>query len=110
MKIDYKDNKLKKKLGSASDIKKNFGVIAKRLSSRLDDIQSSPTLGVLIQIKAADCHQLSGNRKNQWSVFISGNFRLIFELSHDPIPYTEDGSVDTNLVTDIKIIEIVDYH
>ena len=110
MKIEYKSNKLRKQLGTSSDIKRNFGVLAKRLSSRLDDIQASPTLAVLIQIKAADCHALFGDRKGQWSIVLSGNYRLIFELDHEPLPVTEDGSVDTKFVTDINIIEITDYH
>jgi plasmid maintenance system killer protein len=110
MKIEYKSNKVKKQLATATDIKKYFGVIAKRLSSRLDDIQSSTTLAILQQIKAADCHALSGNRRGQWSVVVSGNYRLIFEIDHDPIPENVNGSVDAKLITDIKIIEIVDYH
>lgn len=110
MKISYKKNKLEKQLSSASEIKKNFGVHAKRLSSRLDDIVSSPTLAVLKQIPAANCHSLSGGRAGQWAVDVSGNFRLIFEIDEDPIPKMEDGSIDASAVTNICIVEIVDYH
>ncbi|MBI1769529.1 MAG: type II toxin-antitoxin system RelE/ParE family toxin [Bacteroidetes bacterium] len=110
MKINYSTNKLRKQVSSASEIKKNFGVIAKRLSGRLDDIESAPTLAVLKQIGAAHCHPLSGDRIGQWSISVSGNYRIVFTIGHDPIPATEDGSVDAKLVTDITIIEIVDYH
>lgn len=110
MKIKYRKNKLRKQLSNVSEIKKAFGVNAKRVISRLDDIIASPNLALLIQIPAANCHSLSGDRKGEWAVDISGNYRLIFEITHNPIPETEDGSINTLLVTDICILGIVDYH
>lgn len=110
MTITYRKNRLAKQLGNASEIKKHFGVNAKRISSRLDDIISSPTLAVLMQIPAANCHLLSGDRAGQWAVDVSANFRLIFEIDENPVPKTEDGSIDTNAVKNISIVEIVDYH
>ena len=108
--IEYSKNKLKKQLSTATEIKKAFGVNAKRVKSRLDDIEASPNLAVLIKIPAANCHSLGGDRKGEWALDISANYRLIFEISHDPIPKTEDNSINTLLVTDICIIEIADYH
>ena len=110
MEIDYRKNKLRKQCSEASEIKRAFGVNAKRVSSRLDEITSSPNLAVLIQIPAANCHPLTGNRAGEWAVDISGNFRLIFEIADDPMPLKEDGSIDTVLVTKVGIIEIGDYH
>ena len=110
MKIEYRKNKLKKQLSNASEIKKAFGVNARKVTSRLDDIISSPNLAVLIQIPAANCHSLSGDRRGEWALDISANYRLIFEITHNPILETEDGSINILLVTDICILEIVDYH
>ena len=110
MKIDYKKNKLKKQLSDASEIKKAFGVNAKRVSSRLDDITASPNLLVLMQIASANCHPLSGDRIGEWALDISGNFRLIFEIADNPLPKTPGGSIDTLLVKSICILEIIDYH
>jgi plasmid maintenance system killer protein len=110
MTITYKKNKLEKQLCNASEIKKNFGVNAKRVASRLDDIASSPTLAVLKRIPAANCHALSGERAGQWALDVSANFRMIFEIADDPIPTTESGVPDPNAVTSICIIEIANYH
>ena len=110
MKIEYRKNKFKKQLSSASEIKRNFGVNAKRVSSRLDDIIASPNLYILMQIPSANCHMLSGNRDGEWALNISVNHRMIFEIGHNPLPKNEDGSLDTQFVTDICITEIVDYH
>ena len=110
MKIEYQKNKLKKQLSSASEIKRNFGVDAKRISSRLDDIIAAPNLYVLMQIPAANCHKLSGDRDGEWALNISVNHRMVFEITNDPLPIKGDGSLDTQSVTDICITEIVDYH
>lgn len=110
MKIDYGSNKIKKKLSNASEIKKAFGVNAKRVSQRIADIEASANLAVLMTIPAANCHPLKGSRKDEWALDISGNHRIIFILGHNPIPKTEDNSIVTVLITDIVIIDTEDYH
>ena len=110
MNIRFSSNKLMKQLGSSTEIKKAFGTNAKRVQSRMDDIMSSPNLKVLMQIPAANCHMLSGDRKGMWALNISANYRLIFEIDHDPVPKKENEEIDTILITDIKIIETTDYH
>jgi len=108
--VGYKSNRLRKELSSASEIKRNFGANAKRLSSRLDDIASAPTLAILMQMPAANCHPLSGDRRGEWAVDVSANFRLIFEIDHAILPMVTDGVIDTKAVTNIRILEISDYH
>lgn len=110
MEIFYKRSKIKKQLSSASNVKKSFGVHAKKIVSRLDDIEASPNLAILMQIPAANCHRLAGKRSNQWALNVSNNFRMIFELAHDPIPMLEDNSIDVEAVVSITIVEIIDYH
>jgi plasmid maintenance system killer protein len=110
MNIDYGNNRLKKQLSNASEIKKAFGEMAKKISQRLNEMAASPNLAVLIQIPAANCHPLTGNRSGEWAVNISGNHRLIFEINHDPLPIKDDGSVNTLLVTDIRLMSTEDYH
>lgn len=110
MKIGYKTNKLKKQLSTPTEIKKSYGNMAKMVSRRLDEIVASPTLKVLQQLPGPNCHALKGDRDGQWAVNISGNYRLIFEIDHDPVPLNEDGSINSILVTDICILETTDYH
>jgi len=110
VRIRYGNNKLAKQLENASTIKRSFGVMAKKVSMRLDDIRAAPNLAVLKQIPQAACHKLEGNRTGEWAVSISGNHRLIFVLDHDPIPLKEDGSVDEMVITDIIITGTEDYH
>jgi len=37
-------------------------------------------------------------------------YRLMFEVNHEPIPRREDGGIDTERVTAITILDVVDYH
>lgn len=110
MEINYKNNKLKKQLGSASEIKKAYGQHAKKLVARLSEMEAAPNLGVLMQLPAANCHPLTGNRNGEWAVSISSNHRLIFEIANNSIPLKEDGSIDTVLVVAILLTGTEDYH
>ena len=110
MNIAYSTNRLRKQLSSASEIKRAFGVNAKWVSRRITQITAAPNLAILQQLPQANCHPLTGDRKGEWAVNISANHRLIFVIDHDPIPENDDGSVNTILVTDIRIIETTDYH
>ncbi|MCY4161479.1 MAG: type II toxin-antitoxin system RelE/ParE family toxin [Flavobacteriaceae bacterium] len=110
MNISYKRKKLKKQLSSIYEIKKNYGNMAKRLSNRIDQLKVAKNLDVIHQFPAMNCHKLAGDREGKWAVNVSKNYRLIFELNHDPLPVYEDGILDTKSVTDICIIEVVDYH
>ena len=55
-------------------------------------------------------HQLTGNRDEQYAVDIDRQYRLVFMPDHDPMPRRPDGGVDTDRVTAIVIIEVIDYH
>ncbi len=110
MKIDFGNNKLRKQMSSASEIKRAFGVNAKRIQQRLDEMITSPNLAMLQQIPAANCHPLKGDRQGEWAVDISGNHRIIFEPDHHPLPKKENGEIEVIKITDIKILTTKDYH
>ncbi|EIM73189.1 killer suppression protein HigA [Nitritalea halalkaliphila LW7] len=50
------------------------------------------------------------DRKGELAVDVSGNYRMIFEPLHDPIPKKDDGGLNWEEVTKIQINEIEDYH
>ena len=56
------------------------------------DVASEP--GQMNQLPGTRLHRLTGDRQNQWSMWVSGNWRLVFEF---------DGEDATNL-------DFVDYH
>jgi proteic killer suppression protein len=110
VKIAFKDRKLQKILTNEGEIKKAYGPMAKRVSQRMDQLQAAPNLASILSFPALECHVLTGDRKGEWAISISGNYRLIFAIDHDPIPEKEDGSYDSILITDIRILETTDYH
>ena len=69
-----------------------------------------PNLQVLMQLPATTCHRLSGDRDGSWALNVSANHRMIFEIAHHPLPINQDGSLDAKSVTDVRIMEIIDYH
>jgi plasmid maintenance system killer protein len=110
MKIFYKSNKLEKSLTIPNEIFRTYGIMAKKINQRMKELSAANTLAVMKTILAANCHELKGERTGQLAVNVSGNWRIIFEPNHSPMPTKEDGGLDWQKVTDIRVLEVTDYH
>ena len=110
MEIKYKSNKLEKNLTIPREISRIYGNMAKLVNQRMKELLASRNLFVLGTLPGPNCHELKGKRMGELAVDISGNWRLIFEPNHDPLPLKADGGLDWQQVTSIKIIEVTDYH
>lgn len=77
---------------------------------RLAVLKNAGTLSLVPATKPERCHQLTGKRRGQYAVDLVHPHRLVFEATHEPIPRKEDRTIDTDQVTAITIIEVVDYH
>lgn len=110
MNISYKSNKLEKQLTDPKALVKAYGLRAKKINQRMKELLAANNLEVLRKIPAARCHELTGDRKGNFAVDVSANFRLIFKPIHDPLPQKDDGGLDWIAVTDIQMLEVDDYH
>lgn len=110
MEIRYKSHKLKKQLTDPKTMSKTFGIMAKKINQRMKDLSGVETLSDMQWIPAARCHELTGDKDGLLAVDVSGNYRLIFEPNHNPLPEKEDGGLDWQQVTEIKILAVEDYH
>lgn len=110
MEISYKSRKLEKQLTDPREMVKSFGQLAVKIKMRLKNLTDADNLAIMRTIPAARCHELTGDRKGELAVDVSGNYRLLFEPSHDPIPKKDDGGLNWGEVTKIQINEIEDYH
>ena len=110
MEISYKSNKLKKNLTIPKEIAKTYGSMAKKVNQRIKEFTASENLAVLKTLPGPNCHELEGERKGELAVDISGNWRIIFEPNHHPLPVKTDGGLDWYNVTSVKILEVIDYH
>lgn len=84
--------------------------MAKKLRQRLFELKAAESLKDISRLPPARCHQLSGNRHNQFSVDLEHPYRLLFIPANEPLPTLEDGGLDLKKITEIVIIEITDTH
>lgn len=110
MEITFKSRKLEKQLTDPKELSKSFGQMARKVNQRLKDLSDADNLAIMRTIPAARCHELTGDRKGELAVDVSGNYRMIFEPNHDPLPKKTDGGLNWEEVTKIQINEIEDYH
>jgi proteic killer suppression protein len=110
MEVLFKNKKLKKQFTEAKERQKTFGSRARGVNTRYMDLCDAKNLAVIRTIPSALLHKLLGDRKDQYSVVANNNYKIVFEINHNPLPLLPDGGVDLSKVSSIKIIEVVDYH
>ena len=71
--------------------------MAEMIDQRIGEIESADSVETLIKYRIGRCHQLTGNRKNQYAMDLTHPYRLVFEKKKDKI-------------IAVEILEIVDYH
>lgn len=110
MEIRYKTKKLEKKLISDKGMKKAYGTLAKKINQRRAQLEAAEHLGIINKLPALRLHPHKGENKGIWSIDIHKNWRILFTLENDPLPTLEDGGVDINKITIIKIASVEDPH
>ncbi len=111
MKIYFKTKKLEKICSRKKESVKAVGdKNSRKLLQRMMELKAADTLDDISNFPPARCHELSGNRKRQFSVDINRNYRLLFISANDPVPEKDDGGLDKNRITEVEIIEIEDTH
>ncbi|MEN9358735.1 MAG: HigA [Verrucomicrobiota bacterium] len=111
MEISFSSKKLAKNLSDPKDRARTYGPTqTAKILRRLDEIAAAPSLAHLSRLPPTRCHELSQNRKGQFSVDLNHPYRLLFIPANEPIPTKPDGGIDLDLVTEVEIIEITDTH
>ena len=111
MRVSFDNARLQRDCSSNKDRQRRFGAErARKLRLRLSQMQAAASIAELMTLPGARCHQLRGDRDEQFSVDLDGPYRLIFEVDVDPEPRRDDGGVDVEAVDAIVVIEITDTH
>lgn len=111
MNIFFKSTALKKICESEKESVRNWGVNrARKIRQRLAELNDADTLSDIDKFPPTRCHELEGNRKGQFAVDVSGNYRMTFQPAYSPIPVMENGGIDLKKITDIMILGVEDYH
>lgn len=98
MDIEFKNRTIRRVCEDASFAKKQHGSdMADKIHQRVDQIRAAESVEEMIKYKIGNCHQLKGNRSNQYAVDLVQPHRLIFE------------KIDSKIQI-VRIIEIVNYH
>ena len=84
--------------------------MAKVIMMRMAVLKAARSLALVPTTPPDRCHQLSGDRHEQFAVDLVHPHRLVFEPSHQPLPRRSDGGIDTEQVTAITILDVIDYH
>jgi plasmid maintenance system killer protein len=82
----------------------------RKIQLRLSQLVAAASIAELMTLPGARCHQLTGDRDEQFSVDLDGPYRLIFEVDIDPVPRRKDGGIDLDSVDAVVVIEIKDTH
>ena len=111
MNITFRTRKLEKDFNSGDRLRRAYGErMAKSIQKRMAVLKTAPALTSVPETSPERRHMLQGKRHGQFAVDLDQPYRLVFRPDHDPLPRRDDGGIDVEEVTNIKIVEVVDYH
>lgn len=96
MEIDFSSNRLNNAGSSLSEASRIYGVpIGRKYIQRLNILRAVEKFSQLFGFQALRLHPLKGNRAGQYSMILTGNYRMIVEK------IKEDK---------VRIVDVEDYH
>lgn len=111
MLIQFRNKKLEKVFSSEKDMVRTYGTEQGRLLiRRVSELRAARCLADLRLLPQLRAHELTGNRKGQISITVRHPYRLILISADNPEPKLPDGGLDWAAVTEVTVIEVVDYH
>jgi proteic killer suppression protein len=112
MEIIFNTNKLHSLCTNERECQKHYPdkIVYRKIYQRLLELKAATNLEEICLLRSARCHRLTGKRKDQFAVSLTGNLRLIFIPIADHSSQDENGVLILSRVDSVKIIEIVDYH
>jgi proteic killer suppression protein len=108
--IAFSSNRFERECTDGKHMVRAYGDRAKPLKLRISLLRQARNLDEVPKTPPPRCHMLGADRKGQFSVTLKDNWRLIFIPTTDPLPRLADGGLDLTKVTDIELVEVVDYH
>ena len=111
MLITYKSKKLEKQLCDEKALKRRWGAEqAKSIARRLTEIAAAENLEILRKLPQVRAHELSGNRAEQISLDVKQPYRLLIIPDHEETPRKEDGGLDWQKITKVRVLGVEDIH
>lgn len=104
MKIYYESKKQERILTDLRLIKKYYGKASESMANRLSELRVANNLNEIPEVPPPRRHKLTGNYKGYWGVSFSRNSRIILK------PVGNFIIDDLTSITEIAIVDLVDYH
>jgi len=82
---------------------------ARKLRARLDDLLAAASLYHAPKLPGR-FHALAADRKGQFAFHLHEGCRLVIEPANEPLPRRDDGSLDLQRITAVRVVYIGDYH
>lgn len=73
-------------------------------------LRAAASLAQVPVAKPDRLHELTGTYKGYFAVDLKHPYRLIFEPADVPVPRKEDGGIQKERVSSIRILSVEDYH
>lgn len=100
---------MRKTFESESILKRKFGSRRRlKLIDHIAYLRMAPNLAMVSTGRPYRCHQLSGDRDEQFAIDLVHPFRPAFKVAHNPIPPDDFGGIDKKRMTAKKVMEVAD--
>lgn len=109
LRIEYGSKRFEKQCDPKGASKKFGAEKAKMLQRRREQMTFAPTLKDFKDVHV-HCEALTGDMAGEWSVRLTANWRLVFELADEPLPRKEDGGIEITQVEAVRLLRVEDYH
>jgi len=104
MEISFKDKKLKKLYEDITSLKRKYGSLqAELIVQRINELLAAENLFDISKLPQARLHSLKGNFKKCYALDIKHPYRII-------ITYLSGDPQDLKSISQVMIVEIIDYH
>ncbi len=111
MLISFKERKLQKDFCNEKALKRKWGAEqAKLIARRLTELAAAENLETLRKLPQVRVHELSGDRADQISLDVKHPYRLLVTPDHEEVPRKEDGGLDWQKITKVKVLGVEDTH
>jgi toxin HigB-1 len=81
MEVQFRTRKLQKQYENHREAERSFDPqVARRYIERVNIIKQARDIEELQKLPGLRCHELIGDRQGQWSIKLTGFYRLIFTL------------------------------
>lgn len=111
MEILFKSKGLAKAFSSQKALCRKYGAEnGKVIMNRMAVLVAAPNLAKVSNLPPEKRHELEGDRKGTFAVWLKYPFRLVFEPYHNPLPKMPNGGLDLDRISSVMILSVEDYH